>query len=291
MSPHADAIRVCIGIPFHRSDRIEYVYCVIRSAVGASRFAHNDVNRRRGLESGDLALSFGGAMALAASWLAPYDPGFINLQEMLVPPSPAHPLGTDVLGRDVLSRIIFGSRVSLLVGFVAVGIATLIGLLVGSLAGYYGGWVDQALMRLVDLMLCFPTLFLILAVIAMLEPSIWNIMVVIGLTSWMGVARLVRAELLSLREQEFVLAARSQGAHGRGDFAGREGAQPLRREGYGALRLQPAHFRRGLADKAVNRADASVHPTAVNARAQTATGSARHMASRTSSCSPGAAAR
>ena len=150
--------------------------------------------------------------ALAASWLAPYDPGFINLQEMLVPPSPAHPLGTDVLGRDVLSRIIFGSRVSLLVGFVAVGIATLIGLLVGSLAGYYGGCVDQALMRLVDLMLCFPTLFLILAVIAMLEPSIWNIMVVIGLTSWMGVARLVRAEFLSLREREFVVAARALGS-------------------------------------------------------------------------------
>jgi len=151
-------------------------------------------------------------VALAASWLAPYDPGFINLKEMLMPPSSAHPLGTDVLGRDVLSRIIFGSRVSLLVGFVAVGIATLIGVLVGSLAGYYGGWVDQALMRLVDLMLCFPTLFLILAVIAMLEPSIWNIMMVIGLTSWMGVARLVRAEFLSLREREFVVAARALGA-------------------------------------------------------------------------------
>ena len=112
----------------------------------------------------------------------------IDLKQVLMPPSPAHLLGTDTLGRDVLSRIIFGSRVSLLVGFVAVGIATLIGLLVGSLAGYYGGWVDQLLMRLVDLMLCFPTLFLILAVIAVLGPSIWNIMVVIGLTAWMGVA-------------------------------------------------------------------------------------------------------
>lgn len=152
------------------------------------------------------------AVALLAPWLAPYDPSFINLKQVLMPPSPDHLLGTDTLGRDVLSRIIFGARISLLVGFVAVGLATLIGLFVGALAGYYGGWVDSALMRLVDLMLCFPTLFLILAVIALLGPSIWNIMVVIGLTGWMGVARLVRAEFLSLREREFVTAARALGA-------------------------------------------------------------------------------
>lgn len=152
------------------------------------------------------------AVALLAPWLAPYDPNFINLKQVLMPPSPDHLLGTDTLGRDVLSRIIFGARISLLVGFVAVGLATLIGLFVGALAGYYGGWVDSALMRLVDLMLCFPTLFLILAVIALLGPSIWNIMVVIGLTGWMGVARLVRAEFLSLREREFVTAARALGA-------------------------------------------------------------------------------
>jgi peptide/nickel transport system permease protein len=151
-------------------------------------------------------------LALLAPWLSPYDPDLIDLKQVLMPPSPSHLLGTDTLGRDVLSRIIFGSRVSLLVGFVAVGIATLIGLVVGSVAGYYAGVVDQVLMRLVDLMLCIPTLFLILAVIAGLGPSIWNIMVVIGLTSWMGVARLVRAELLSLREREFVAAARALGA-------------------------------------------------------------------------------
>jgi len=147
-----------------------------------------------------------------APWLAPCDPNQIDLQQVLMPPSADHYLGTDTLGRDVLSRIIFGSRVSLKVGFVAVGLATLIGLLVGALAGYYGGWVDAALMRLVDLMLCFPAFFLILAVIAVLEPSIWNIMAVIGLTGWMGVARLVRAEFLSLREREFVTAARALGA-------------------------------------------------------------------------------
>ena len=152
------------------------------------------------------------AVALLAPWLAPYDPNFIDLKQVLMPPGPAHLLGTDTLGRDVLSRVIFGARISLLVGFVAVGIATLIGVLVGALAGYYGGAMDALLMRLVDLMLCFPTLFLILAVIAVLGPSIWNIMVVIGVTGWMGVARLVRAEFLSLREREFVVAARALGA-------------------------------------------------------------------------------
>jgi peptide/nickel transport system permease protein len=151
-------------------------------------------------------------LSLIAPWVAPYDPNVIDLKSVLMAPSSQHLLGTDTLGRDVLSRIIYGSRVSLKVGFVAVGLATLVGLLVGSLAGYYGGWVDQVLMRLVDLMLCFPAFFLILAVIAVLEPSIWNIMVVIGLTSWMGVARLVRAEFLSLREREFVVAARALGA-------------------------------------------------------------------------------
>ncbi len=152
------------------------------------------------------------AVAVLAHWLAPYDPTLINLKEVLMPPSPTHLLGTDTLGRDVLSRVIYGARISLLVGFVAVGLATLIGVLVGALAGYYGGVVDAVLMRLVDLMLCFPTLFLILAVIAVLGPSIWNIMVVIGVTGWMGVARLVRAEFLSLREREFVVAARALGA-------------------------------------------------------------------------------
>jgi peptide/nickel transport system permease protein len=152
------------------------------------------------------------AVAILAPWLAPYDPNSIDLKQVLMPPSPAHLLGTDTLGRDVLSRIIFGARVSLLVGFVAVGISSLVGMLVGASAGYYGGRIDQILMRLVDLMLCFPVFFLILAVIAVLGPSIWNIMVIIGLTSWMGVARLVRAELLSLKEREFVAAARALGA-------------------------------------------------------------------------------
>ena len=153
-------------------------------------------------------------LALIAPVVAP-DPGAIDVTRALHGPSLSNPLGTDDLGRDVLARLLHGARISLLVGFVAVGIATAIGILIGALAGYYSRWVDAVLMRFVDIMLCFPTFFLILAVIAFLEPSIWNIMIIIGLTSWMGVARLVRAEFLSLRERDFVLAARALGASDR----------------------------------------------------------------------------
>jgi len=151
-------------------------------------------------------------LAVFAPYIAPYDYAKIDPGAVLLPPSWKHPFGTDQLGRDVLSRIIWGARVSVEVGVVSVGIATVIGTVIGAVAGYYGGLVDAILMRFVDVMLCFPTFFLVLAVIAVLEPSILNIMVVIGLTSWMGVARLVRAEVLSLREREFVLSAKIVGA-------------------------------------------------------------------------------
>lgn len=151
-------------------------------------------------------------LALLAPWIAPFDPTMLNLDAILQPPSWAHPLGTDALGRDVLSRLLYGARVSLWVGFVSVGIAVAIGLALGLTAGYFSGIVDELVMRLVDIMLCFPSFFLILAVIAFLEPSLGNIMAVIGLTSWMGVARLVRAETLSLRQRDFVAAARLAGA-------------------------------------------------------------------------------
>jgi len=150
-------------------------------------------------------------LAMLAPWIAPFDPNFINVKSILLPPSLEHWCGTDTLGRDVLSRMLYGARVSLAVGFVAVGIAIGIGVMLGALAGYAGGRADAIVMRATDMVLCFPTFFLILAVIAFLEPSIWNIMIVIGLTSWMGVARLVRAELLSLRNREFVLAAEGLG--------------------------------------------------------------------------------
>ena len=155
------------------------------------------------------------AVSLLAPWIAPYDPGAIDLKLVLMPPSAAHLLGTDQLGRDVLSRMIWGAKISLKVGFAATGLAIFIGTILGAIAGYYGRWVDAVIMRFVDIMLCFPTFFLILAVIAFLEPSIWNIMIVIGLTGWMGITRLVRADFTSLRERDFVLAARGIGA---GDF-------------------------------------------------------------------------
>ena len=150
--------------------------------------------------------------AIFAPLLSPYDPNSINVKHILEPPGRTHPLGTDDLGRDILSRMIWGARISLAVGFVAVGISTMVGILLGAVSGYYGGWTDRVLMRFVDIMLSIPTFFLLLAVIAFLEPSIWNIMIVIGLTSWMGVSRLVRAEVLSSKEREFALAARAIGA-------------------------------------------------------------------------------
>lgn len=172
----------------------------------------------RRLSRNRLALA-GGTVILLLAALSAFpglvtsaDPSRIDIPNLLAPPSAAHPLGTDELGRDVLARMVHGAGISLRVGFVAVGIATAIGLLVGLTAGYYGGWIDAVLMRIVDVMLCIPTFFLILSIIAFVGPSIWNIMAVIGLTSWMGVARLVRAETLSLKERDFVAAARAQGA-------------------------------------------------------------------------------
>lgn len=150
--------------------------------------------------------------ALTAPFIAPYDPDAIDVKAILLSPSSVHLMGTDGLGRDVFSRMLYGARISLMVGFVAVGIATAIGIVLGAIAGFYRGWVDTFIMRIVDVMLSIPTFFLILAVIAFLTPSIWNIMIVIGLTSWMGVTRLVRAEFLSLRNREFVLAAQTLGA-------------------------------------------------------------------------------
>ena len=149
--------------------------------------------------------------AIFAPLIAPFDPNELHLDAILKAPCAEFPLGTDRLGRDVLSRLLYGGRVSLWVGFVAVGISISIGALLGLVSGYFGGLVDEIVMRFVDIMLCFPSFFLILAVVAFLEPSLFNIMVVIGLTSWMGVARLVRAETLTLREREFVSAARLAG--------------------------------------------------------------------------------
>ena len=151
------------------------------------------------------------AAAVFAPSIAPYEPSQIDAKSILSAPSAYHPFGTDTLGRDILSRMVYGSRISLSIGFIAVGIAVLIGMIFGSVAGYYGGRTDVVLMRFVDIMLCFPTIFLILAIIAFLEPSIFNIMIVIGATNWMGVARLIRAEVLTLKERDFVAASKVMG--------------------------------------------------------------------------------
>ena len=151
-------------------------------------------------------------VALAASGLAPYEPNQYDLNSILMAPSHLHWLGTDDQGRDVLSRLIYGSRVSLSVGFVAVSIYVAIGIVLGALAGFYGGWLDIVISRAIEVMICFPTFFLILAVLAFVGPNIYNVMIVIGVTNWTGIARLVRGEFLRLREKEFVRAAEAVGA-------------------------------------------------------------------------------
>jgi len=152
-------------------------------------------------------------VALLAPLIAPYDP--IAQQDIVrtgfLPPSLEHPLGTDRFGRDVLSRIIYGARVSLSIAFVAVAIAITIGTILGAVAGYLGGRVDAAIMRFTDMVLAFPRLVLLIMIIALFSPSIFLIITVLGLTQWPSTARIVRGEVLSLREREFVMAARALG--------------------------------------------------------------------------------
>lgn len=140
-----------------------------------------------------------------------YGPLRQRVTERLQPPSSDHWLGTDDRGRDVLSRMIWGARVSMAVGFVAMGIAITIGVSLGALAGYYGRLVDVIVLRLIEIIICVPTFFLIIAVMAFLNPSIINIMVVIGLTGWTGIARLVRGEFLKQKNQDYAVAARATG--------------------------------------------------------------------------------
>lgn len=144
--------------------------------------------------------------------LAPFDPDAVNLATgRLLGPSASHWMGTDELGRDILSRVLYGARISLAIGFLAVGIAVTLGTAVGAVAGYAGGRVDTVLMRTVDLFLSFPRLVLLITVVAVFQPSIPLIVIVLGLTGWMGVSRLVRGQVLSVREREYVQAARALG--------------------------------------------------------------------------------
>ncbi|WP_054711133.1 ABC transporter permease [Bacillus sp. JCM 19041] len=156
-------------------------------------------------------------MAALASVLAPHDPNEINAINMFQPPmwieggSIEHILGTDNLGRDILSRIIYGSQISLLVGIASVVVAGIIGVTIGIVAGFYGGWIDSVLMRLVDSFLSIPNILFALVILSVFGPSVWTLIFVLGVTNWVNYARLVRGEVLSIKEREFVKAARSIG--------------------------------------------------------------------------------
>lgn len=153
--------------------------------------------------------------AIFAPWLAPYPEdslGATRIKERFQPPSLSHPLGTDELGRDVLSRVLYGSRVSLEVGVLAIGLALLIGIPLGVIAGYSGGRIDELIMRITDVFLSFPTLLLAMAISAMLGPTLRNAMIAIAISWWPWYTRLLRSEAVSVKERDFVEAARAMGA-------------------------------------------------------------------------------
>jgi peptide/nickel transport system permease protein len=168
------------------------------------------------------ALIYVGIMALIAllapviaydrGAVVPFGPNTIDIASRLHPPDHQHRLGTDDLGRDVLSRMIHGARVSLTVGFTATAIALIVGSFLGAIAGYYGGVADWLVSRLIEVVLCFPFLFLVLGIVALFQPSLMTIMIALGLTSWTTEARFVRGEFLRIREMEFAQAARASGA-------------------------------------------------------------------------------
>ncbi|HSP15584.1 MAG TPA: ABC transporter permease [Thermoanaerobaculia bacterium] len=151
-------------------------------------------------------------IAAAAPLLAPYAPNAVDLASHLQPPNARHLFGTDDLGRDVLARMIHGSRVSLLVGYSATALSLLIGAALGALAGYYGGIADWLVSRLVEVVLCFPFLFLVLGIVALFKPSLYSILIALALTSWTTEARFVRAEFLRIRDLDYAQAARASGA-------------------------------------------------------------------------------
>jgi peptide/nickel transport system permease protein len=181
-----------------------------------ARIVHN-FRSSSGAIAGALLLSIVVGAAVAAPWLAPQSPTLVRVQDRLLGPLAVqagirHWLGTDPLGRDVLSRLLVGARISLFVGLTAVAIGGSLGTGIGLVSGYYGGWTDRVIMRMGDVQLAFPFILLALAVMAVLGPGLGNIIGVLGLTSWVTYARVVRSEVLSVREREFVHAARALGA-------------------------------------------------------------------------------
>ncbi|MFZ0391715.1 MAG: nickel transporter permease [Calditrichia bacterium] len=150
-------------------------------------------------------------VAVFANFIAPYDPYEQQIAEALRGPSPGHWLGQDDLGRDILSRIIYGTRISLTVGFITVGVSAFLGILVGAVSGYFGGWIDELLMRLTDIMLAFPGILLAIAIMAILGPSLNNVIIALCIVGWKGYARLVRGEILKEKEMEYVQAGKALG--------------------------------------------------------------------------------
>ena len=148
-----------------------------------------------------------------ALWpIVPFAPEEVNVAIMLQPPSRDHWLGTDEVGRDLLARMIYGTIVSVKVGFISMGIASVIGIFLGAAAGYFGGWIDIVISRVIEIVICFPVFFLILSIMVWLEPNIVNVMVVIGLTRWTSIARYTRGEFIRLKTQDYVIAATALGA-------------------------------------------------------------------------------
>jgi peptide/nickel transport system permease protein len=152
------------------------------------------------------------AAALLSPWVVPYDPDSQQLSLRLERPSARHPFGLDELGRDIFSRVLAGAKISLLVGITVVGISTLVGVSLGAIAGYFGGWVDDVISRGIDVLLAFPGILLAIALVAVLGPSLTNVVLALSVIGWVGYARLVRGQVLRTRELEFVQAARALGA-------------------------------------------------------------------------------
>ena len=183
----------------------------LKAIDSPGRRALRRFRRHRLAVFGAILLGIMALLAIAAPIVAPYPYEEQDLERFREQPSGTHWLGTDAFGRDVLSRLIYGGRVSLSVGLVAVGIYELIAIILGSLAGYYGGKVDSIIMRTVDVVMAFPTMVIILYMVSILGPGIFNTMLAIAIVGWTGPTRLVRGQILSIREMDYVLAARSLG--------------------------------------------------------------------------------
>src|SRR6187200_3266098 len=169
--------------------------------------------RGRGLlVTGAAIIAVTAAAALIGPWVSPFDPSSQELALRLAGPSSSHPFGLDELGRDILSRVLAGARVSLLVGVIVVGVSSIVGVLLGSIAGYFGGCLDELISRVIDVLLAFPGILLAIALVAVLGPSLVNVILALTAIGWVGYARLVRGQVLKARELEFVQAARALGA-------------------------------------------------------------------------------